>query len=58
MLNSIVFESNYRSVKPQIVDVVMNHMFKEHLPPRRDNSELSPEVTDVLCEEMLLEEFA
>ena len=58
MLNSIAFESNYRSVKPQIVDVVMNHMFKEHLPPRRDNSELSPEVTDVLCEEMLLEEFA
>ena len=58
MLNSISFESNGRTVKPQMVDIVMNHMFSEHIPFNQMDEMSQPEVIDIMCEEMLLEEFS
>jgi hypothetical protein len=58
MLHSVAFESNARTVKPEVVDIVMKHLFSEHRPflqqeILRDNS-----IVEVACEEMLLGEFS
>jgi hypothetical protein len=58
MLHGVAFEANGRTVKPQIVDIVIQHLFKEHSPYVNTKGLSSLDVSDVACEELLLEEFA
>lgn len=58
MLHSVAFESNARTVKPEIVDIVMRHMFSEHKPFLIENTPNENLIMDVACEEMLLGEFS
>ncbi|MCF7700937.1 GSCFA domain-containing protein [Loktanella sp. M215] len=62
--NSVAFRENMRDVRPEIVNVVMNHFFSQHLPLHVNLANVTSELngaekmTEVVCEEALLEAFA
>lgn len=56
-LHSTGYSDNLRSVRPEIVEVVMRHFFKEHTKQIEYAMPTSKSMDDLMCEEALLEEF-